>query len=190
MKHTEIETPNCEQNPAPCAGRREFLTRSVAGGLAIALGGAVLSRSARADGQTDGPGEKDDDDKNVEAKPVAAGAQLRSGELLIKPTDYPELAKVGGFVTLQTEAGKITVARVSEGKFAAVSAVCTHKGGPILYDTTATQFYCPWHKSRFELDGAVAKGPAKKPLANYGGETAAVLSLGAAPKIAPAAEVK
>lgn len=117
----------------------------------------------------------DDDDK---ATAPAKKAEIKDGELVIKPADYPELAKVGGFVTLDTQVGKIVVARVDETKWSAVGAVCTHKNGPILYDAEKTDFFCPWHKSRFAPDGAVTKGPAKLPLPSYAGEPAVVLKMG------------
>ena len=175
MSHNlEIEL---EPVASACSGRREFLTRSVAGGLAIALGGAILTGAARA---ADDAKEKggDEDDKAVPPA-VAPTDAAQNGDLVIKPSDYPELAKVGGYVTLDTKAGKIVVARVDETKFVAVGAVCTHKGGPINYDAEAKQFFCPWHKSRFELDGAVAKGPAKAPLPSYAGEPATVFKVNA-----------
>lgn len=164
MKNTQLP------ETAICGGRREFLTHSVAGGLAIALSGALIGDTARADG--------DADEKLLpDAKTPTDAAQ--DGDLVIKPSDYPELAKVGGFVTLDTKAGKIVVARVDDTKFVAVGAVCTHKAGPILYDAEQTDFYCPWHKSRFALDGAVEKGPAKLPLPSYAGEPATVFKVNA-----------
>ena len=178
MKNTEFETNDCSPAaPAQlCAGRREFLTRSVAGGVAIALGGATfISRAALAD---DGNGNTKTDGA---ADAATAGAppksQVNADEVLIKPSDFPALAQVGGFVTLDTTAGKIVVARVEENKFVAVGAVCTHKGGPIEYDKGAKEFYCPWHKSRFDLDGAVLKGPARTALPHYQEETATVIKL-------------
>ena len=178
MSHNlEIEL---EPVVAECNGRREFLTHSVAGGLAIALGGAILTRAARADDDDDNDAKAKGDADNKAVPPATAPADAaQNGDLVIKPSDYPELAKVGGYVTLDTKAGKIVVARVDETKFVAVGAVCTHKGGPINYDGEAKQFFCPWHKSRFELDGAVAKGPAKAPLPSYAGEPATVFKVNA-----------
>ena len=130
-----------------------------------------ISVSALAD--ADGPTVEAD----VPVPDGAPGATEKAYELVVKPSDYPELEKVGGFVTLETKVGKIVVARVSETEFSAVGAVCTHKGGPIEYNADDKQFFCPWHKSKFDLDGAVIKGPAKIALPGYKEETAAVIKL-------------
>ena len=181
MKNIEIEAEatNCGPKPKPCSGRREFLTRTVIGGVAVVLGGATLLKAAHAaemNGADGGDGVDGADDGPVEAEvPVPVADE---NELVVKPSEHPELAKVGGFVTLDTNAGKITVARVSETEYSAVGGVCTHKGGPIEYNADEKQFFCPWHKSKFALDGAVVKGPAKIALTNYKEETAAVINLG------------
>ena len=180
MKNTEIESNSCaadatnQQSNSLCSGRREFLTRSVVGGLAIAIGGATLVSTARADDE-DKAGKKADD----AATPTVASAksEVKPNELLVKMSDFPALATVGGFVTLDTTAGKIVVARVDDQKFVAVGAVCTHKGGPIEYNATEKLFFCPWHKSKFAPDGTVVKGPAKIALPHYVEETATVIKL-------------
>ena len=161
-----------------CGGRREFLTRWVAGGLAIALGGALVAGAVRADDDDDKDGDKDKDEKPL-PRAVAPTDAAQNGDLVIKPSDYPELGKVGGFVTLDTKAGKIVVARATETKFVAVGAVCTHKGGPVKYDGEKGDFYCPWHGSRFDLNGKVEKGPAKAALPSYAGEPATVFKVNA-----------
>ena len=166
MKNTELEIPECSPtaHTQPCAGRREFLTRCVAGGVAIALSGATSSAH-------------DAENHATPAKAESKKSRLDAGEILIQPSDFPALAKVGGFVTLNTTAGKIVVARVKENKFVAVGAVCTHKKGPIEYSKEKGDFYCPWHNSRFNLNGAVVKGPAKIALPHYKEETATVIKL-------------
>lgn len=182
MKNTEIESTSCsadEQINPLCGGRREFLTRSVVGGLAIAVGGATLmsvARVARAD-DDDKADKKDVGDGAATPTVAPAKSEVKPNELLIKMSDFPALATVGGFVTLDTTAGKIVVARVDDQKFVAVGAVCTHKGGPIEYDATEKLFFCPWHKSKFAQDGAVVKGPAKVAIPHYMEENAAVIKL-------------
>lgn len=179
VKNTEIESNSCsaeEQSNPLCSGRREFLTRSVVGGLAIAIGGATLISAARAD-DDDKSGKKTDADDAATPTALPENSKLNADELLIKPSDFPALAKVGGFVTLNTTAGKIVVARVDDQKFVAVGAVCTHKGGPIQYNATEKLFFCPWHKSKFAQDGTVVKGPATIALPHYMEENTAVIKL-------------
>jgi cytochrome b6-f complex iron-sulfur subunit len=55
------------------------------------------------------------------------------------------------------------VIRPTPEGFQAISLVCPHLG--CLVDPRNDGFYCPCHGSRFELDGAVTKGPADQPLA-------------------------
>ncbi|MDQ0642000.1 Rieske 2Fe-2S domain-containing protein [Microbacterium murale] len=53
-----------------------------------------------------------------------------------------------------------------DGQLRAISAVCTHAGGPLDEGTLDSDgcITCPWHGSRFHLeDGAVDRGPASVP---------------------------
>jgi len=45
-----------------------------------------------------------------------------------------------------------------------ISAVCTHFGCIVDWDTEAQAFACPCHGSRFDPDGNVIEGPAPRPL--------------------------
>jgi nitrite reductase/ring-hydroxylating ferredoxin subunit/uncharacterized membrane protein len=53
----------------------------------------------------------------------------------------------------------------TEGGVAAISAVCTHRGGPLDQGTFADGCVtCPWHGSVFSLaDGSIVRGPASFP---------------------------
>ena len=131
-----------------CAeGRRQFLRRTVgvAGGLML---GATTVRAAVA---------KDD----------AAKGQRESQDLVVKLDEHQDLSKVGGYEIVETDAGKIIVARTGMSSFVACSAICTHNGCEVAYEHDSRQFVCPCHRARFELNGKVARGPAKKPLTSY-----------------------
>jgi Rieske Fe-S protein len=48
--------------------------------------------------------------------------------------------------------------------FAVFSSACTHLGCPVHWDDAEQLFLCPCHNGGFSQDGAVAKGPAPRPL--------------------------
>jgi nitrite reductase/ring-hydroxylating ferredoxin subunit/uncharacterized membrane protein len=95
------------------------------------------------------------------AEPVALPdgfrAVLDESEL---PERRPKRVDFGGLpVVLYREGGEIF----------ALSAVCTHSGGPLDAGTVEDGcLTCPWHGSGFRLtDGAVTRGPATFPVARY-----------------------
>jgi cytochrome b6-f complex iron-sulfur subunit len=49
-------------------------------------------------------------------------------------------------------------------KIEVFNAHCTHMGCILNFDKTTKQYYCPCHKSKFDIDGKVLRGPAKKDL--------------------------
>lgn len=55
----------------------------------------------------------------------------------------------------------VAVFRDGDGVYA-ISTICTHLG--CVVKPNAEGFECPCHGSRFKADGAVAKGPAPRPL--------------------------
>lgn len=163
-----LQEPRKEQhNQAICTGRREFLVRAgtTAGGLLLGLSlpGAPATGEVKADEQP---------------VPSEAGAGGKEpDDLVLKLSEHGSLRQVGGSETVETTTGKVIVARIEEFSFAACSAICPHKGGPIKYDAEQKQFYCPLHNSRFDLNGKVTKGPARTDLKSYPSQTAAVVSL-------------
>jgi Rieske Fe-S protein len=58
------------------------------------------------------------------------------------------------------------IVRRSAGVYLALSMRCTHKGCDVEPPKDAV-LVCPCHNSRFDLAGAVVKGPATIPLARY-----------------------
>ncbi|MET8771536.1 Rieske (2Fe-2S) protein [Streptomyces sp. NPDC004658] len=94
------------------------------------------------------------------ASPSSPGAQeaATDGKALARTSDIPE----GGGKVFKKE--KVVVTQPKKGDFKAFSAVCTHQGCLVDKVTDGT-IDCPCHGSRFHIaDGAVAHGPATRPL--------------------------
>lgn len=73
------------------------------------------------------------------------------------------LANTGGYVV----ASNVIVINTGGGNYTALSAVCTHSGCIVSYNSTANNLPCACHGSLFTIGGAVVNGPATSPLAAY-----------------------
>jgi glycine/D-amino acid oxidase-like deaminating enzyme/nitrite reductase/ring-hydroxylating ferredoxin subunit len=60
---------------------------------------------------------------------------------------------------------KVAVARLEDGSLHERSAVCTHLGCIVQWNSAERSWDCPCHGSRFGVDGHVMNGPAIGPLA-------------------------
>lgn len=63
---------------------------------------------------------------------------------------------------------KYALYRDPQGVLHRVSAVCTHLGCVVRWNSAETSWDCPCHGSRFDPDGRVLHGPATHPLAREG----------------------
>jgi Rieske Fe-S protein len=98
---------------------------------------------------------KKPDAQSSSAPAGSSGAQAPAG-VLTKTADVP----VGSGVILDD----IVVTQPTAGVFEAFSSTCTHAGCTVS-EVSDGLISCPCHGSKFKLDGSVANGPAKEPLA-------------------------
>ena len=70
----------------------------------------------------------------------------------------------GSAKVISADGDKAAVYRDHDGTLHAVSAVCTHLGCVIEWNAAETTWDCPCHGSRFDCDGHVIRGPAKRDL--------------------------
>ena len=82
-----------------------------------------------------------------------------------------EAAKLddGGLHRVELEGEAVVLARCEDGEVCAISAVCSHLGGPLdKGERDGDVVVCPWHGSRFDLrTGEVEGGPAVFPQPRY-----------------------
>lgn len=77
--------------------------------------------------------------------------------------DESEISPGQGAVMRQ-DGKKVAAFRDDEGTLHLRSAVCTHAGCIVHFNTLERCWDCPCHGSQFGVDGAVLSGPATKPL--------------------------
>jgi glycine/D-amino acid oxidase-like deaminating enzyme/nitrite reductase/ring-hydroxylating ferredoxin subunit len=89
---------------------------------------------------------------------VGTGAQLVGGYL----RSYGRLDEVpaGEAAIVKLDGKRTAVFRDVSGQLHAVSAVCTHMGCVLGWNSLDRTWDCPCHGSRFSLEGAVIHGPA------------------------------
>ncbi|MER7467614.1 Rieske (2Fe-2S) protein [Streptomyces sp. NPDC097981] len=149
-------------DPTPTA-RRTVL----AAGAAVALAGGTLTACG---GEEKKPKSGSGSASNPQAaqSPEAAatpsassssGTGTGTGKALLKSSAVP----VGGGTVLKDE--KLVVTQPTAGSFRCFTAVCTHQGCIVNKVENGT-IDCPCHGSKYQIaDGAVAHGPATRPLA-------------------------
>ncbi len=80
-------------------------------------------------------------------------------------TDTLEEIKPGEGKVIEHHGKKLAVFRTPAGALLCVSAICTHLGCTVRWNSTQTEWDCPCHGSRFDVQGRVLNGPAIDPLA-------------------------
>jgi glycine/D-amino acid oxidase-like deaminating enzyme/nitrite reductase/ring-hydroxylating ferredoxin subunit len=86
------------------------------------------------------------------------------GDRLKKRPGSPDDVARGEGRVLDLESGRAAVFCGDDGELTAVSAICTHMGCVVSWNTADRTWDCPCHGSRFATDGSVLEGPATRPL--------------------------
>ena len=98
--------------------------------------------------------------------PVAANAtvkKLGKGRVSVRLRDIPELAEVGGSVSIGNVKGKpVAITRTGASSYIAFSLNCPHNG--VKVSREGSGWKCNAHGSEFEADGDLVLGPATKRL--------------------------
>lgn len=103
------------------------------------------------------------------AKEGANDAKHFVGDRLRRiPSGRPEDLEPGQGSLLKVDGEVVAASRDEDGTVHAVSAVCTHLGCRVAWNTAERSWDCPCHGSRFAPDGTVLTGPAVRPLAPAG----------------------
>ncbi|MFE2329722.1 Rieske (2Fe-2S) protein [Streptomyces sp. NPDC059385] len=127
----------------------------------LAVGAAALAGGTLAACGSTGEKQQPRSESGSAATPSSGGSASEpaaGGKAIAKAADVP----VGGGTVLKEE--KLVVTQPTAGSFRCFSAVCTHQGCLVNKVENGT-IDCPCHGSKFEVaDGAVAHGPATKPL--------------------------
>lgn len=90
-------------------------------------------------------------------------AETESGLVRFSLAEIP----VGEAKILRYKGEPSIVVRTHERTVRALSAVCTHLGCIVKWDSTKQLLVCPCHAAFFDVNGNVAGGPAPSPLASY-----------------------
>jgi glycine/D-amino acid oxidase-like deaminating enzyme/nitrite reductase/ring-hydroxylating ferredoxin subunit len=76
----------------------------------------------------------------------------------------PRDVKRGDGKVLLVDGQRVACSRDEDGKLTAVSAICTHMGCVVHWNSAESTWDCPCHGSRFQATGEVIGGPAETPL--------------------------
>lgn len=74
--------------------------------------------------------------------------------------------KLGEHTIMQVR-GKAVIVRRDPAGLVAYSAVCTHLGCLVKWESAKQEFQCPCHAAIFDASGRVVSGPAPAPLPSY-----------------------
>jgi thiosulfate dehydrogenase (quinone) large subunit len=148
--------------------RRNFLWGLAAGGLGM-LGITVAGRVIQSH-----PFGADDNASTFTQNPsTGSGTQSTTGSGTATASGSTEIAQVSAVqdnsavtFTIPSNGDPGVLVRLSNGKFVAFDATCTHAGCPVQYDPGSQHLLCPCHGAEFDPSNAAAvvQGPTSTPL--------------------------
>lgn len=92
------------------------------------------------------------------------GIQLTKGWLGAERSSLPAAVPAEGAGVVGSEQRRPVAISTVDGVTCALSAVCTHLGGIVTWNTAERSWDCPLHGSRFASDGTLLEGPAVRDL--------------------------
>ena len=106
------------------------------------------------------------------AAPTHSSAATSSTKPAVHGTKVATVADVPVGTAFQfshpTSGAPAFIVQPAKGTFLAYSAICTHQGCPVGFDSGQHLFACPCHGAQFDgTTGAVLRGPAQAPLEKF-----------------------
>jgi cytochrome b6-f complex iron-sulfur subunit len=144
--------------------RRDFIRLGAAAGLGV-VGSSVWAACGGGGGAAQDGSKEPKKKEQASGEPSPTSPTVKEGEPIVEAGFVP-----AGFAFAfeVAETGKpAVVVHLPDDRWAAYEAACTHAGCEVAYQLESRKLGCPCHGSVFDpaRGGAVARGPAKSPLA-------------------------
>jgi thiosulfate dehydrogenase [quinone] large subunit len=146
--------------------RRDFLKGSISG-VAATVAVVVLAslfRHGGGDAQVSTTPSAGSTPAAGDATATTGTGATSSGNAIATVSQVPVNSAANFTIPSSGDPG--VVVHLSDGKFVAYDATCTHAGCPVQYDPSSQLLLCPCHGAAFDPahDAAVVQGPAETPL--------------------------
>jgi glycine/D-amino acid oxidase-like deaminating enzyme/nitrite reductase/ring-hydroxylating ferredoxin subunit len=102
--------------------------------------------------------------KDFVSENLNVAKEFVSARLSTPEVDSTNELPAGGGEVVELNGKKVAVYKTDAGALHCVSAVCTHMGCIVSWNSAEKSWDCPCHGSRFDYDGKVIQGPANRDL--------------------------